>query len=143
MVCSGATVDEVTAQAATLARGAYRKLANLEARLDSLFGSSEFRLNSIDPLLDKERQLEAIRRRVTHGGRCRTSDRGNLASLLSKREHEYDALKQQFPWDDLSLRGNLLVSQYLQERRIHLRMSDPERVRALYSQLASRLPLGA
>ena len=115
-----------------LSREAYGRLVVLEKQLDP-----ELRKNIIDPLLDKERQIEAIRSRAARGGTLRTSDQGNLQALLKRRVSEYEALCYEFPWNSLSPQSKALVERYISERREHLTLGDSERVRAAYLESTS------
>jgi hypothetical protein len=132
MLRHGASPEEVIEKAISMSREAYHKLANLEIKLDRAFGSSSFRKNTIDPLLSKERQIDAIRARTQRGGKVRTSDGDNLQSLLGRCLQEYEALRFEFPWSELELANRRLVTSYIDERRNHLQLGDAERVRSTY-----------
>jgi len=132
MLSRGASPDEVIKRAISLSREAYKNLARLEASLDQAFGSATFRRENIDPLLDKERQIEAIRARSRRGGHLRTSDSDNLQSLLGRKIQEYEVLHFEFPWSELEAAERKLVESYIDERRNHLLLGDAERVRVTY-----------
>lgn len=132
MLRHGATAEEVVKEAVSLSREAYRRQTHLEKELDLTFGSAEFRTDTVDPLLDKERQIESIRNRANRGGRTRTSDTGSLGALLGKKIREYEALRFEFPWSDLDLSTRKLVKSYIEAKREQYQYGDVERVRASY-----------
>jgi hypothetical protein len=121
-------------QAILLSRDAYQRLLNLETQLDISFGGSDFRRSTIEPLLAKSRQVEAIRSRVERGGTVRNSDSGNLHALLGRRLAEYESLNRDFPWQTLAVGQKNLVQNYISERRAHLELGDAERVRSAYRE---------
>ncbi|MCA9779250.1 MAG: hypothetical protein KC800_21120 [Candidatus Eremiobacteraeota bacterium] len=135
MLKNGATAQEVVEQAIMLSRDAYQRLLRLETQLDLSFGGSEFRRSSIEPLLAKSRQVEAIRARVERGGSVRTSDTGNLRALLGRRIAEYESLNESFPWSTLATGQKNLVQNYITERRAHLELGDAERVKSAYQDV--------
>jgi hypothetical protein len=143
MLRQGANVEEVVKEAIGLSREAYRNVAQLERKLDTELGSPHFRRDKIDPLLDKERQIEAIRNRAQRGGKTRTSDTQNLNSLLGRKTREYDTLRMEFPWCDLTLNTRKLVKDYLAERRAQLALGDAEKVRAAYLQAIAETALAS
>lgn len=128
----GAGIEDVLRQAVGLSRESFQRLGQYEKALDQLFGSSDFRKNQIDPLLEKERQIDAIKSRVQRGGPVRTSDRDNLGSLLRRRAQEYQEMHNQFPWSELANSTCGLITEYIQERRTHLLLGDADRVRAAF-----------
>lgn len=134
MLKNGATAQEVVEQAILLSRDAYQRLLNLETQLDISFGGSDFRRCTIEPLLAKCRQVEAIRARVERGGSVRNSDTGNLQTLLGRRLAEYESLNRDFPWESLVGGQKNLVQNYIAERRSHLELGDAERVKSAYRE---------
>lgn len=134
MMKSGANSDEIVRQAISLSRDAFQQVAKFEKAIDRLFGSP-FRKKTIDVLLDKERQIDALRERSQRGESTRNSDKQNLQALLSRRIREYEALRADFPWNDLKLADRNLVKSYITERRKQLRLGDPERVKRTYTNL--------
>ena len=134
MLKNGATAQEVVEQAILLSRDAYQRLLNLESQLDICFGGSDFRRGTIEPLLAKSRQVEAIRSRVERGGSVRNSDTGNLHTLLGRRMAEYESLNREFPWETLAGGQKNLVQNYISERRAHLELGDAERVKSAYRE---------
>ena len=142
MLKKGASVEEIIQCAVGLSREAYKKFVNLEKLIDDSFGSDRFRRETVDPLFNKERELDAIRSRVRRGGHVRVSDRdNNLQSLLHRRERELDSLEADFPWSGLELSNRQLVKDYMSERRNHLLLGDVERVRSTYIEAVSQTAL--
>lgn len=129
MLSQGACLQEILERAVVLSRESFHRLGRTEKMLDSLFGSDEFRRDSIDPLLDKERQIEAIQDRIRCGGPLRTSDRDSLNSLLARRIQEFRQLQNDFPWSTLEPTAHRLVSNYMGERRTYLQTGDVDRIR--------------
>lgn len=139
MLGQGACLQEILSRAIGLSRESFQRLSHYEKMLDELFGSPEFRKSTIDPLLEKERQLDAIRGRVQRGGRLRTSDRENLNALLAKRSKEYQQLTEDFPWSRLEPTVCRLITNYMEERRTYLQLGDAERVRAAFDSAVSEV----
>lgn len=132
MLQQGAGLDDVLKQAIKLSRESFQRLGHYENLLDQVFGSADFRKSQIDPLLDKERQIEAIKSRVQRGGPVRTSDHDNLQSLLKKRTLEYQEMHNRFPWSQLEHTTCRLITNYIEERRAHLLLGDADRVKTAY-----------
>lgn len=132
MLSQGACLQEILLRAVSLSRESFQRLSHYEKMLDQLFGSSEFRKATIDPLLEKERQIDAIKDRVLRDGRLRTSDRENLNALLSKRSREYQSMSEDFPWARFEPTVCRLIKNYMHERRNYLQLGDSERVRAAF-----------
>jgi hypothetical protein len=132
MLRQGASSQEVLVAAIELSREAFQRLVSLEQQLDRAFGGNDFRHHSIEPLLKKQRQIDAIRSRAERGGSLRTSDTANLQTLLGQRVAEYESLYFDFPWSTLSASKRNLVQSYIQERRDHLELGDSERVKSAY-----------
>ena len=126
-----------------LSREAFQKLSHLEKSLDSEFGSLQFRKTTIDPMLEKERQIDAIMTRARQGGKIRTSDKHSLDALLGRKMREFEALKSEFPWASLSEAHQQLVKNYIDERRAHLQLGDPERVRSSYREALSEYAIAS
>lgn len=144
MLGQGATAEDVLQSAMNLSREAYHKLTNIEKLLDQAFGSQKFRKETIEPLLKKERELEAIKSRASRGEQIRTSDRdNNLKALLRRRQREYAKLQADFPWFRLELDSRRLVKSYLKERREHLLFGDVELVRNICLQEAAQTALAS
>jgi hypothetical protein len=134
MLRQGASSQEVLVAAIELSREAFQRLVTLERQLDRAFGGTQFRQGTIEPLLKKERQIEAIRARAERGGTLRDSDTANLQTILGRRIAEYEALRYEFPWSNLTASKRLLVQNYIQERRDHLELGDAERVKLAYRE---------
>lgn len=130
MIIQGATSQEVVQAAVKLSRDVYQHLLALEAQLDQAFGSPSFRQSSVEPLVQKSRQIEAIRSRMRQGGTLRTSDTDSLQALLNRRLAEYESLNDTFPWETLALGQRNLVKTYIHGRREHLELGDVERVQS-------------
>lgn len=128
MIQSGATSEEVLAEAISLSRVAFGKLTELEAAIDQVTGSCRLRKETIEPLLEKDRQIEGLRHRLTSNGPTRSGDPGNLSALLQKRVAEYEQLCADVPWTNFSLTLRKLVESYVQERRNHLSLGDADKV---------------
>ena len=134
MLRQGASSQEVLVAAIELSREAFQRIVGLERQIDQAFGGMSFRQGTIEPLLKKERQIEAIRARAERGGSLRTSDTANLQTLLGQRMAEYESLNFDFPWSTLSASKKILVQSYIQERREHLELGDAERVKSAYRE---------
>lgn len=141
MVRRGESCEEVVKAAIALSREAYKRFSSLEALLDQAVGSAQLRKDHIDPLLEKERQIEAIEARVHRGGSVRVSDSGNLANLLKRHKNEYESMQNGFPWDCLNARTRDIVTSYIEERRNHLLLGDVDRVKSAYGEATRGLPI--
>lgn len=139
MVRQGATSQEVLQAAIEMSRDAFQRVVSIEKHLDRAFGGSHFRCQTVEPLLQKERQIEALRARLARGEAGRGSDDNTLQTLLAKHTAEYEALRSEFPWADLAARTRDLVRTYIQERREHLELGDADRIRSAYRQAACEL----
>ena len=141
MVQRGDSCEDVVKAAIALSRDAYKKFSCLETILDQALGSAQLRKEHIDPLLDKERQIEAIQARIQRGGKVRVSDNGNLAALLKRHMREFDSLQNGFPWDSLNVQTREIVTSYIEERRNHLLLGDVERVKSAYLEALGGLAI--
>lgn len=124
----GGDLTDVVHHAQSLARVAFQESDALGNLLDKHCGSA-FRQNLLEPLLRKERELEALRERELRGGPVRTSDRGNLGSLVTRRQTEYQSIVDELQAADLAEQQKTEVDAYLDARRRQLFMGDAERVR--------------
>ncbi len=125
----GGDLSDVVHHAQGLARAAFQESDALGAVLDKHFGCSAFRQNLLEPLLRKERELEALRERELRGGPVRTSDGSNLGSLLTRRQAEYQGIVDELQAADLAAQQKLEVDAYLDARRRQLYLGDADRVR--------------
>lgn len=141
MLQRGAELDETLMHAASLSRQAYTKFSKLQSRIDLALGSPQFRVETLDPLVDKARQIDAIRSRAERGGHTRTTDRGSLSSLLQRRLNEYQLLEDAFPWSDLEPSVKALVESYIHERKSHHLFGDIERITSAYCQVETAPPI--
>lgn len=132
MLQQGAGLDDVLKKAIKLSRESFQRLGHYEKLLDQVFGSADFRKSQIDPLLDKERQIDAIKSRAQRGGPVRTGDHDTVQALLKKRTLEYQDMHNRFPWSELEHPTCRLITNYIEERRAHLQLGDTDRVRTAY-----------
>lgn len=138
MVLRGADSEEIISTAVCLSREAFKRMQALQRTLDRKFGSAEFRSLFVDPLVEKERQFEALKVRALSGGRLRSGEEHRLETLLQTRARELQALKDEFPWRALDADSRSLVFNYIEERREHLYLGDADRVKVLYVECLSR-----
>ena len=133
MVERRANTEEVVEFAIKLSRKAFAQSVKFERAIDRLLGSANFRKTSIDVLIDKERTVQAIKDRLDRGGITRSGDR-NLFAVLERQQRELRQLERQFPWQSFKESDRSLIESYMKERRNHLQLGDPERVRNSYTQ---------
>lgn len=113
-----------------LAREAFKQVAKLGSQLDEDYGQWDFREGVVEPLIAKERQIEALRHRLARGGRARNGDRANLEALLQRRIREFDALNDLAPWEELAPAHRQKVEEYIDARRKMLYLGDADKVRS-------------
>jgi hypothetical protein len=125
----GGDADAAVRHAQSLAREAFALSDSLKDHIDRDFGGSHFRTQQLETLLRKERELDALRLRISAGGKGRAGDH-NLTSLLQRRMREYTSLAveigQALPQ---SAERRRRLEAYLDARRRQLYLGDADRVR--------------
>lgn len=126
---SGGDTEAVVRRAQAMAREAFSLSSALGAQIDREYGK-DFRTRSLEGLLRRERELDALRRRIARGGGLRRAgDQDSLDSLLQKRMTEYTSLAHKILQREFSLERRERLEQYLEARRKELYLGDAERVR--------------
>ena len=129
----GGDTETAVKHAQTLAREAFKVSNSLGDEIDRDFGSS-FRAQTLESLLRRERELDALRQRVARGCSLRAGDDSSMSNLLQKRMHEYTSLAQEVLKTELSPMKRQRVESYLDARRQQLYLGDAERVRSAISE---------
>ena len=126
----GGDLDQSVRVAQNLAREAFKQVACLSSQIDESFGNWDFREGVVEPIIAKERQVEALRHRLARGGKGRNDDRSNLEALLNRRVREFEALNDLAPWDELAPEHRQKVEEYIEARRRMLYLGDADKVRS-------------
>ena len=130
----GGDTDAAVRHAQTLAREAFALSDSLKGHIDRDFGGPEFRTQQLEKLLRAERELDALRHRISDGRQGRAGDRGSLSSILQRRMHEYTRLAVDIGKQVISSERRQRLESYLDARRRQLYLGDAERVRTAISE---------
>ena len=120
-------------RAQAMAREAFSVSNALGVVIEKEFGRS-FRQQSLEGLLRRERELDALRQRVARGGSLRAGDSDSMSVLLQKRMREYTTLAHEILSQDISEERRQRLERYLEARRQELYLGDAERVRSAISE---------
>lgn len=122
-----------------MAHQAFKVSNLLKHDIDRSFGGKDFRIDQLEALLRKERELDALRQRISYGG-GRADDPQSLRELLQKRMREYTQLAKNITSCSSSELHREKIESYLEARRCQLYLGDADRVRrALASGCLSTL----
>lgn len=119
--------------AQALARAAFALSERLKQVIDYQFGGPSFRIDVLDRLLRKERELDALRQRTQAGGAHRCGDPTNLNALLDQRFREYTELAQITTTYNVTKEQRQELEAYLDARRREIYLGDADRVRRAIS----------
>ncbi|MBI3928746.1 MAG: hypothetical protein HY319_24615 [Armatimonadetes bacterium] len=122
-------VDRLLAYRQQLARRAHHRAESFRDAIDRTRLGYEIRTEIIDPLLDRERDIRALRHRIRHNGVGREADAVSLEALLERRERSHAALKSQLHWERLPRELKFQLSDYVQARRDGALHGNIERIR--------------
>lgn len=129
----GGDTETAVRHAQAMAREAFTISNSLGSQIDRDFGRP-FRAQTLETLLRRERELDALRQRVARGGSLRAGDRDSMSTLLQKRMKEYTALAHEILSRDISSERRGRLERYLDARRQELYLGDAERVRSAISE---------
>lgn len=125
----GGDTETAVRRAQAMAREAFSVSNALGAVIEKEFGRS-FRQQSLEGLLRRERELDALRQRVARGGSLRAGDSDSMSALLQKRMREYTTLAQEILSQDICQERRQRLERYLEARRQELYLGDADRVRS-------------
>ena len=129
----GGDTETAVRRAQAMAREAFSVSNALGVVIEKEFGRS-FRQQSLEGLLRRERELDALRQRVARGGSLRAGDSDSMSVLLQKRMREYTTLAHEILSQDISEERRQRLERYLEARRQELYLGDAERVRSAISE---------
>lgn len=127
--CQSSDPDETVREAQRLARKAHYETEAARAAIDRSATGRVLRLDVIDPLLHREREIRALRLRMDQGGSGRACDALGLERILALKEATYDELVARLDWDAMPRSLKFQVSQYVEARRRSIRFGDAEQIR--------------
>ncbi|MGE0495520.1 MAG: hypothetical protein AB7S38_40320 [Vulcanimicrobiota bacterium] len=117
------------AEAQKLARKAHQEGELARQAIDSSEQGYKLRLEIVDPLLAREREIQALKSRLNQGGPTRATDNFCLGKRLRAKKADYDRLRASLVWEDLPRKLKFQLADYVAARRREVRFGDAETVR--------------